>query len=258
MTVLTTEKSPRVAIVNETFVRKYLGGEYPLGKTIRTNPEPQYPDAEYQIVGLIRDTKYGELREPTPPMAFGAASQFPATGPWALLFVRFASRPAVLIATMRDKLGRLNPAITMEFHILQTDIANGLMRERLLAVLSGFFGGLAALLAMVGLYGVISYIVAMRRNEIGIRMALGASRRSVVGLILKQTAYLLALGVSLGLALSFAVTRGAGSLLFGLQPNDPVSLAGAAAFLAAVALVASYVPARRASRFDPMIALRYE
>jgi predicted permease len=253
-----TAKSPRVAIVNETFVRKYLGGEYPLGKTIRTNPEPQYPEAEYQIVGLIRDTKYGELREPTPPMAFGVASQFPAAGPWALLFVRFASQPASLTATMRDKFGQANPAITMEFHIFQTDIANRLMRERLMAVLSGFFGGLAALLAMVGLYGVISYIVAMRRNEIGIRMALGATRRSVIGLILKQTLYLLALGVTLGLVLSFAVTRGAGSLLFGLQPNDPLSLGGAAAFLASVALLASYLPARRASHVDPMTALRYE
>jgi predicted permease len=253
-----TEKSPRVAIVNEAFVRKFLGGEDPLGKTIRTNPEPQYPEAEYQIIGLIRDTKYEELREPTPPVAFGVASQFPAAGPWALLFVRFASQPASLIATMRDKLGRLNPAITMEFHILQTDIANRLMRERLLAVLSGFFGGLAALLAMIGLYGVISYIVAMRRNEIGIRMALGASRHVVIGLILKQTLYLLALGVALGLVLSFAVTRGASSLLFGLKPNDPLSFAGAAAFLAIVALLASYFPAYRASRVDPMIALRYE
>ena len=146
----------------------------------------------------------------------------------------------------------------MEFHVFQTDIENGLTRERVMALLSGFFGALAALLAMIGLYGVISYIIALRRNEIGIRMALGASRQDVVRVILRQTLFLLALGVALGLTLALAATQGAGSLLFGLQPNDPLSLFGAAGFLVVVALVASYVPARRASRLEPMKALRYE
>src|SRR5205823_1352888 len=165
---------------------------------------------------------------------------------------------STVISALRAKLSEVNPEIETEFSVLEKEIQDGLMRERTMALLSGFFGGLAALLAMIGLYGVISYIVAMRRNEIGIRMALGASRRSVIGLILKQTIYLLALGVTLGLVLSFALTRGAGSLLFGLQPNDPLSLGGAAAFLAVVALLASYLPARRASLVDPMTALRYE
>jgi putative ABC transport system permease protein len=114
------------------------------------------------------------------------------------------------------------------------------------------------LLAMIGLYGVISYIIATRRNEIGIRMALGASRQDIVGDIIRQTLQLLGLGVGGGILLSLVATRGAGTLLFGLQPNDPLSLAAAGAFLAAIALIASYVPARRASRIDPMIALRYE
>jgi len=253
-----TEKAPRVAIVNETFARRYLAGENPIGKIIRTNPEAEYTAAEYQIVGLIKDTKYGELREPTPPISFAPASQFPAVGPWAIMFVRFASRPPAVMAALRETFAHINPAISMEFHVFETEIANGLMRERLMAVLSGFFGGVAALLAMVGLYGVISYIIAMRRNEIGIRMALGASHQNVIGIILRQTFHLLAVGVTLGLLLSFALTRGAGSLLFGLQPNDPLSLIGAALFLVGVALIASYVPARRPSRLDPMIALRYE
>lgn len=142
--------------------------------------------------------------------------------------------------------------------MLQTGIQEGLVRERMMAVLSGFFGALAALLAMVGLYGVISYILAMRRNEIGIRMALGASREKVIAAVVRQTMGLLFVGVVIGLALSFAATRGAQALLFGLRPGDPASLVGATLFLAAVALLASLWPAYRATRVDPMNALRYD
>jgi putative ABC transport system permease protein len=159
---------------------------------------------------------------------------------------------------VKEKISRISPAIKMEFHILQTDIENGLNRERLMAVLSGFFGALAALLAMIGLYGVISYIVATRKNEIGIRMALGANRRDVIGIVLRQTLALLGVGVGAGLVLAMAAARGADSLLFGLRSNDPLTLFGAAGFLTAVALTASYIPAYRASRVDPMNALRYE
>ena len=127
-----------------------------------------------------------------------------------------------------------------------------------MALLSGFFGALAALLAMIGLYGVISYIIAMRRNEIGIRMALGATRGDVVGIVLRQTLWLLALGVGIGLLLAVAATSGARTLLYGLRPTDPLSLFGAAFFLAVVALAASFWPAYRATRHDPMKALRYE
>jgi len=127
-----------------------------------------------------------------------------------------------------------------------------------MATLSGFFGLLAVLLAVVGLYGVISYIAAMRRNEIGIRMALGASRGDVVGIIVRQTLGLLALGVAVGIVLALVAVRSAGSLLFGLRPNDPLTFAAASALLLTIALIASFLPARRASRVDPMVALRYE
>jgi putative ABC transport system permease protein len=157
-----------------------------------------------------------------------------------------------------QELSERNPEIGMEFRVFDRVIQSGLVRERMMVVHSGFFGALAALLAMIGLYGVISYIIATRRNEIGIRMALGASRGNIVGKIIRQTLELLALGVGVGVLLSLAATRGAGSLLFGLQPNDPRTLVGAAAFRIAVALVASYVPARRVSQIDPMIALRCE
>ena len=255
-----TRTSPRVVIVNETFVRKYLNGTDAIGKILRTNAEPNYPEATYQIVGVIRDTKYEELRETTPPMAFAPADQFPARAQDAYLFIftRSSTPPSALIPAIREKLSEVNPEIRTDFHVFEAEIQNGLQRERLMAVLSGFFGVLAALLAMVGLYGVISYIVATRKNEIGIRMALGASRRNIIGVILGQTLYLLALGVTLGVVLALAATRGAASLLFGLGHNDPLTFIVATGFLVAIALIASYVPARRASRLAPMIALRYE
>jgi predicted permease len=255
---LDTRTSPRVAIVNETFVHKYLAGQNALGDVIRTAAEPGYPPSEYEIVGVIKDTKYDELREPAPPITFAPADQYPNPGAWAILFMRFSSPPAAVINAVRDKLSVVSPAITFDFHVLHTDIQNGLVRERMMALLSGFFGALAALLAMIGLYGVISYIVAMRKNEIGIRMALGASRASVIGIIVRQTLILLGVGVGAGLVLSMAAARGANSLLYGLEANDPLTLFSAAAFLAAVALAASYIPAYRASRVDPMNALRYE
>jgi putative ABC transport system permease protein len=255
---LDTRTSPRVAIVNESFVRKYLAGQNPLGRVIRTTAEPGYPASECEIVGVVRDTKYSELREPAPPISFAPADQYPNVGSWAVLFIRFSSPPSAVISAVRDKLSAVSPAITFDFHVLHNDIQNGLVRERLMALLSGFFGALAALLTMIGLYGVMSYIVAMRKNEIGIRMALGASRANVIGIVVRQTLTLLGVGVGAGLVLSMAAARGANSLLYGLQANDPLTLLSAAGFLAAVALAASYIPAYRASRVDPMNALRYE
>jgi putative ABC transport system permease protein len=145
-----------------------------------------------------------------------------------------------------------------EIFAYQNTVEDTLSQERMMALLSGSFGALAALLTMVGLYGVISYITTMRRNEIGIRMALGAGRGNVLGLISRQTLQMLGAGVLLGILLSLAATRGAASLLFGLHPNDPLSIIYAAALLVIVALLAGFIPARRASRIDPSNALRYE
>jgi predicted permease len=255
-----TTTSPRVAIVNESFIRRFLGGGEAVGKMFRSNEEPKYPEAGYQIVGVIRDTKYEELREATPPMVFVPAQQFPARAKdlFLFIFIRSSAPVSTLIPPLREKIREVNPNVSVDFHVFQTQIQNGLTRERLMALLSAFFGGLAALLAMIGLYGVISYIVAMRKNEIGIRMALGASRGTIISGILKQTTYVLVIGVTLGVVLALAASQGAASLLFGLQPNDPLALVCAAGFLIVIALVASYVPALRASRVDPSIALRYE
>ncbi|MGC2830646.1 MAG: ABC transporter permease [Candidatus Acidiferrum sp.] len=253
-----TIQSQPVVIVNETFVRQFLGPGNPLGKTIRTNAEPHYPETQYEIVGVVKDTKYGGLREPIPPSVFVPALQFSDKYYFTNVFIRFSSSPSAVIYAAREKLTQLYPDMKIEYHVFQTEIRNGLVRERLMALLSGFFGALAALLAMIGLYGVISYIIAMRRNEIGIRMALGATRQDVVKIVLRQTLVLVGLGVGIGLLLAVAATSGARALLYGLRPSDPLSLLAAAMFLAAVALAASYWPAYRATRVDPMKALRYE
>lgn len=253
-----TASSQHVAVVNETFVRKYLGGVNPIGRTLRTDPEPKYPETEYEIVGVVKDAKYAALREEIPPITFAPALQYPNPGHWANVFIRSSAPLPGVITAVKKRISELHPEIGMDFRVFQTQIRDGLMRERLLAALSGFFGGLAALLAMIGLYGVISYLVVRRRNEIGIRMALGASRWSVVGIIMREAVIVLTIGIALGIAVSLVVTRSASSLLFGLQPHDPLTLIGASALLICVAVLASFLPAQRASRVDPMEALRYE
>ena len=253
-----TVKSPPVAIVNETFVRQFLGGGNAVGKTIRTKAEPHYPETQYEVAGVVKDTKYGGLWDEVPPIAFVPAQQYPERVYFTNVFIRSSSPSAALISAVRQKLNGLYPEMKVEYHEFQAEVQNGIARERMMALLSGFFGALAAILAMIGLYGVISYIFAIRKNEIGIRMAMGATQDNVVGIVLRQTMGLLAVGVGIGLVLAVFTTRAVQALLFGLRPNDPISLIGAALFLAGVALVASLWPAYRATRVDPMKALRYE
>lgn len=253
-----TASSPRVALVNETFVRRYLPGANPIGKTLRTEAEPDYPSTVYEIVGVIPDTRYNDLRGETPPMTFAPAPQCPNQGPWTSVMIHSNLSSAAITAAAKHRLAKKHPDIVMQFADFQLEIRGGLVQERMMAMLSGFFGLLALLLAMIGLYGVISYIVAMRRNEIGIRMALGASRGDVVRIVVRQTLVLLAVGVGVGVVLGLAAVQSAASLLFGLQPNDPLTFAGAVTLLVSIALIASFLPAQRASRVDPMVALRYE
>jgi predicted permease len=253
-----TAASTRVAVVNQTFVRKLLRGADPIGQTLRTGQEPNYPSSVYEIVGVIPDTQYNDLRGETPPMTFAPASQFPAQGPWTVLMIHSNTPSAAISATIKRKLAATHPGVIMEFGDFQKEIRDQLTPERLMAILSGSFGILAAVLAMVGLYGVISFLVARRRNEIGIRLALGAERGQVVAMVMREAGRLLAIGVVTGVALSLVAGRGAQSLLFGLKPYDPVTLFAAAVLLALIAAAASFLPARRASRLDPMAALRDE
>ncbi len=250
--------SQHVAIVNQTFVRTFLGGANPVGRTFVTRAEPNYPATHYEIIGVVKDTKYASLREGIPSQVFGAMLQYPAPDPEATLYIRSAAPSASLIAEMRKKLAQTSPGIRSHYEVFENRIHDGLVRERLMAVLSGFFGVLASMLAAIGLYGVISYTILARRNETGIRLALGASRHAIVARIVKQALLLVLLGTGLGLLLALAAARSANALLFGLHSDDPLTLAGAVLLLGTVASIASLLPALRAARLDPMAALRYD
>jgi predicted permease len=254
-----TPTSPKVALVSESFVRHFLPGKEPIGQIIRTAPEPKYPATEYQIVGVVKDTKYGDLREESaPPECYAPISQFPDQGPWMAVLVRSSAPLDRITAAIRGKFAAANPDVSLDFFALQQMMGDMLLRERVLAMLSGAFGVLAALLAMVGLYGLISYLVVLRRAEIGIRMALGASRRNILGIVLRQTAGLSAVGILFGLLCAAAVTRGTSTLLFGVRPTEPRLLFLASLLLVGIGLLASSLPAWRAARVDPNEALRYE
>jgi predicted permease len=253
-----TRASPHVLIVNEVFVRTFFNGENPVGKTVRTIAEPGYPSSEFEIVGVVKNAKYGSLRDPFAPETFAPGTQFPPGQSAAYVFVHTSMPPDRVIPVLRANLLQHDPEMEAELSLYRDTIEDTLSQERMMALLSGAFGALAAILTMVGLYGVISYITTMRRNEIGIRMALGATRSSVLIIILRQTLSMLAFGIALGVLLSLAATRGASSLLFELHPNDPLTIIEATAFLVAIALLAGFIPARRASRIEPSNALRYE
>jgi predicted permease len=254
-----TNGSPFVLIVNQTFIRKYLGNTPPIGQTVHVMPEPQYPERTYQIVGTIPDTKYNSLRGETPPMAFVPAAQFPVTaqGPGMAMMIA-ANDTTSTMATVRRAVATKYPTMIMQFFDFQRGIRDNLVRDRMMAMLSGFFGLLAAVLVVVGLYGVLSFFVAQRRNEIGVRIALGARRLQVIGLILRDTVGMLMAGAIVGIALALLAGRGASALLFGLKPWDVASLTFAFVLLSAIALVATWIPALRASRLDPVAALRAE
>jgi predicted permease len=254
-----TATAPKVAIVNETFARRLLNGANPIGKTFRTVAEPGYPEAVYEIVGLVKDTKYHNLREKQQAICFVPSLQHPLGGrPSGQILIRSSVPLAGLLPTLKRTIAEQSPDIILQFQVFKTMLREKLVTDRVMAALSGAFGFLAAMLAMIGLYGVMSYMVARRKSEIGIRIALGAARGDVMAIILREAALLLALGLVVGTGLSLAVATTARKLLFGLEPNDSKTLAMAIGALALVALAASYVPALRAARLDPMVALRDE
>ncbi|HTH53853.1 MAG TPA: ABC transporter permease [Edaphobacter sp.] len=252
--------SPRIAIVNQSFVRTYLNGQNPLGKTVRTRAEPTYPSTLFEIVGTIPDTKYNDLRGNPEPMAFVPALQFPnqADGPFTSMVISSALPSAVISENIKHAFAAAHPEIRTRFFELQIIIRNNLLRERLLAILSGFFGILAAVLVMVGLYGVVSYLVTRRRNEFGIRIALGSTRASIITLVMSEAGRMLLLGTFFGAIIALLVTRGASSILYGIQSWDPATILAAIALLATVALAASFLPAFRAAALNPVEALRRE
>jgi predicted permease len=252
---------PGVAIVNEAFATKFFAGQNPVGRTFDIEGfGGGRKDRPLEIVGLVANAKYQSLREKPQPTMYAAMAQEPrdnlsSTVRMAIktLGEPWASREAVLNA-----IGGVNKAIVIDFRTLDEDLSAAVLQERLIASLSAFFGSLALLLAALGLYGVMSYSVTRRRNEIGIRMALGAEPESVVRLVLKHVALITAVGMVAGIAGAVGTGRFINSLLFNLATYDRTMIAVTTITLATAAAIAGYLPARRASRIDPMTALREE
>jgi predicted permease len=252
------ERSPRVCVINESMARFFFGRQNPIGKHITD----EFPDTRdtFQIVGVSKDDRDHRLRGEVSRRFYVPFFQGLGGIPPAANFeIRTFAEPNSLVKTIRREVEQVDRSLPiLNISPLGELLDRTLTQERLIAQLSAFFGGLALLLACVGLYGVLSYSIARRTNEIGIRMALGAEQTTVLGMILRETLVVVAAGVVIGMPVAFALTRLISSKLYGLNASDPLTMILASAILAAVAMFAGYIPARRASRVDPLDALRYE
>jgi putative ABC transport system permease protein len=249
--------SVKVTIVNEAFARKFMPGQNPIGHRVRQMGFPSRPAVEYEIVGYVADAVYRSLRDPVPPTLYISIAQYAEPPSSAAISVRSASRsPALLTKPLATAFGTVNRDVSITFRPLDDQVNAALIQERIVAMLSGFFGGLALLLAGLGLYGVTSYAVGRRRTEIGIRMALGAAPSSVVRMVLSRVAVLVGLGVAIGSAISYWVSPLVSTLLYRVPARDLTTLLGAAAILSAIGAIAGAVPARRAAVIDPARVLR--
>lgn len=250
-----TDKSPKVALISETMAQRYFPDSSPLGKRFGTG-NPKSND-QIEIIGVVKDARYGSLTEELQPMVYYSHAQRPQ--PLSNFVVRFSGAPESIIPQVRQAIQEVNQKLPVdEIVSLPKHIERSLVQQKLIAQLASFFGLLALLLACIGLYGVLSYAVARRTNEIGIRMALGAQSSDVLWLILREALVLVLTGIVIGLLFSFVATQMASSLLFELKPNDPLTITLATLLLIIVATVAGCLPARRATKVDPLVALRHE
>jgi putative ABC transport system permease protein len=248
-----------VVVVNQAFVRKFLNSSNPLGQVVRTGiVGPNAGAAE--VVGVAEDAVYSSLREPAPPTIYFPLAQLQSAPPASLtLTVRSeAAPPQQMARSIAAAIGTIDPDAALTFRPLTEQINAALTQERILALLSGFFGGFAVLLAGLGLFGITAYSVSRRRREIGIRMALGAAPGSVIRLVFRRVCLMIAAGVVIGAAASMWTTPFTASLLFGLEPRDPITLALAVVILSGAGLLAALPPAWHASHVDPSVALRFE
>jgi len=253
--------SPRVAVVNETFARSLLRGGNPVGRTFTLYPRTPRSLGPIQIVGVVADAVYMSLRAPVPPTYYLPLAQFDYLSELGIRSISLSVRsatdtPATLTRPVESALATLDPRLGLTFHPLATQVETSVRQERIVAVLATIFGAFALGLVGLGLYGITAYAVTRRRAEIGIRLALGATPRAVVRLIVVRTVYLVGLGAIAGAAVSLWITPIAGTLLYGLQPRDPLTFAAAGVVLAVVALSASILPAWRACRIDPTRVLQ--
>jgi predicted permease len=250
-----TANSQKVAIISEAMAQRF----FPSGSAVGKRFGLDKPDATeaIEIIGVVKDAKFGNLTEEAVPIAFYPHSQLPDV--LGNLVVRFSGPESAIVPQVRQTIRQVNNNLPIDDVVSLSDhVGRSLVQQKLIARLAAFFGLLALLLACVGLYGVMSYGVARRTNEIGIRMALGAQGRSVLWLVLREALLLVVIGLVVGVLASLAVTKTAASLLYELKPNDPLTIVLATLLLTAVAVLAGYLPARRAARVDPMVALRDE
>jgi predicted permease len=250
-----TAKSQKVAVVSESMARKFFPDGSPIGKRFGIG-RLELPE-DIEVIGVVKDAKYGNLKEEFRPMAFYPHSQKPDM--LGNFVVRFSGPASAVVPQVRQVITQTNRNLAIDDVVsLSEHIGRSLVQQKLVARLASFFGLLALLLACIGLYGVMSYGVARRTNEIGIRMALGARGRGVLWLVLREALVLVVIGLVVGLIVALLITKTAESLLYELKPNDPLTIALATLLLATIAVLAGYFPARRAARVDPMVALREE
>jgi predicted permease len=250
--------APKVAVVNEAFTRKFnLDGRNAVGKFMATNSS-NADELDVEIVGVVQDAKYSDVKDAVPPLFFIPYMQGDRLG-FLDFYVRTELDPSQIMRAVPDVLNGLDPNLPVEgIKTLEQQIQENVFLDRLISTLSGGFALLATILAAIGLYGVLAYTVTQRTREIGVRMALGAGQRRVHRMILAQVTRMTLVGGVLGLVGAYFLGRSAQSLLYEMEGNDPVVFVGVALLLTAVAFGAGYLPARRASRVDPMEALRYE
>jgi predicted permease len=252
-----TATAPKVAVVNEKFVHQFLGGENPIGRQLGFGDKTTATD--YEIIGVVGDARFSDLRREAPPTVYLPYLQrVEGLGPMHFE-VRTAANPMDLVSAVRRVAQGMDRNLALYQVKTQVEQINeSLFQERLFARLTSFFGALAALLACVGIYGVMAFAVSRRTREIGIRMALGASRGEITEMVLRETCLLVGMGSAVGIVLALAATRLISTLLYGLKPTDPPTIVMAALLMVAATAFAGYVPSRRASKVDPMVALRYE
>jgi ABC-type antimicrobial peptide transport system permease subunit len=237
--------------------KKYFANQNPIGMRFSFG-DTYRADRSFEIVGVVKDARYFGLRDNPQPMIYQAVWRRGAVGSRTLA-IRTTSDPDAIVEAVRREVRAIDSAVpVLNARTIEQQMDGNLLQERLVATLSGFFGVLALLLASIGLYGVMAHLVTRRTREIGIRMALGAEHASVLWLVLKESLLVVAAGAVVGVSAALAVTKFAAAFLYGVPPRDAASAGGATLVLAAVSLLASYLPARRASRLDPNTALRYE
>ena len=251
-----TATSTRVAVVTESFARAFLANQDPIGHRIAGGSQTPV-ERQLEIVGVVSDIMVSSLRQAAPPMFYRPITQTPS--PTRTVVVRTVNDPEPVLPAIADAVHAIDPQLAIrELGTQQGHLDEYVSDERTFAVASGFFGGLSLLVSAIGLFGLMSYAVARRTREIGIRMALGAAPRQVLSAVMRETLTIVGVGVVIGVAVAVASSRFVASLVFGLAPTDPLAIGLSAVVLVLVAAIAGYLPARRAASVRPLVALRTE